>query len=135
MKINKKQIKTIEKHKKQLVKSDAFVEKESILFDKEEKNIPLDKEKKIFHKCCGKNWSNVKIHNSVNFEKLIHYFKGSPKNIYFNDFIDGKTLFNDIKFKRIGFADVAGNLMEFKSKLHSTRVGGNKLEEQLLFCA
>ena len=36
---------------KQLVKSNAFAEKE-------EKSIPLDKQKKYSIICCGKNWIN-----------------------------------------------------------------------------
>ena len=30
----------------------------------------------------------------------MQHFKGSTKDIKFNDFIDAKTLFNDIKSKR-----------------------------------
>ena len=43
-----KQIKPLEEHGKQLVKSNAFAEKESILFDKEKESIQLDKPKQIF---------------------------------------------------------------------------------------
>ena len=51
--------------------------------------------------------------------------------IHFNDFIDTETLFDDIKFKRIRLEDVEKNKMEFKSKLSSGRVGGNKSDKQL----
>ena len=41
----KKQIKAIEEHGKQLVKSNAFAEKGTVSFDKNEKIIPLDKQR------------------------------------------------------------------------------------------
>ena len=46
-----------------------------------------------------------KLHNSVNFQNLIYHFMGPTKDIYFNDFIDAETLFDDIKSKKIRFGD------------------------------
>ena len=71
------------------------------------------------------------IHNKVNFGKLIYHFKRSTKDIHFNDFIDTETFFDEIKFKRIRLEDIEKNKMEFKSKLSSGRVGGNKSDKQL----
>ena len=34
------------------------------------------------------------------------YFKGSTKDIDFNDFIDPESLFHDLKFKRMRFEDL-----------------------------
>ena len=70
-----------------------------------------------------------KLHNSVNFQKLIYHFMGHSKYIDFNDFIDAGTLFDDIKSKKIRFEDVEKTQTEFKSKLISALVGGNKSGE------
>ena len=48
----------------------------------------------------------LKFHNSVNFQNLAYHFKGPTKGIDSNDFIDAKTLFKDIKSKKITFEDV-----------------------------
>ena len=40
------------------------------------------------------------LKNSVNFENLMYYFKGSTKDIDFNDSIDAETIFDDLKFCR-----------------------------------
>ena len=72
-----------------------------------------------------------KLHNSVNFENLICYFKGPTKNIVFNDIIDAETLFDDIKSKKIRFEDAEINQMEFPLKLSSVRMGGNKPNKEL----
>ena len=40
------------------------------------------------------------LHNSVNFQNLIHHFKGPTKEIDFNDLIDSKNIFHGIKSKK-----------------------------------
>ena len=70
-----------------------------------------------------------KLHNSVNFQKLIYHFMGHSKYIDFNDFIDTGTVFDDLKSKKIRFEDVEKTQTEFKSKLISALVGGNKSGE------
>ena len=103
------QIKTLEEHGKQWVKSNAFAGKESIPFDKKEQSMPLDKEKKICYKHVVEKTEDYtssrvkleKLHNSVNFENLICRFMGFTKNTDFNDFIDAETTFDDIKSQQI----------------------------------
>ena len=67
------------------------------------------KKKKVYHLISKKKYKfyNLvaertveieKLHNSVNFQNLIHHFKVPTKDIDFNDFIDAETLFDDIKF-------------------------------------
>ena len=56
---------------------------------------------------------------------MIYGFKGSIKDIDFNDLIGAETLFVDIKSKKIKFEDVEKNQMASESKLSSIRVGGN----------
>ena len=80
-----KQIKRIEEHRKQLVKSNAFLEKKSIPFDKKEASILLDKQKEIFYKLVAERTKEIeKLQNSTNFENLIYYFKGSTRDIHLN---------------------------------------------------
>ena len=62
---------------------------------------------------------------------MVYHYKSSTKNIDFNDFIDIKTLFDDIKSKTQRFEDAEKNRMEFKSKLSSVRIGGNELNKKL----
>ena len=57
---------------------------------------------------------------------MIYHFKGLTKDINFNDFIDVKTLFDDIKSKKTILEHVEKNQMEFKSELSSASVWGNK---------
>ena len=49
-----KQIKATEEHGKQLVRSNAFAKKESLLFDKKEESIPIDEQEAIFYKLVAK---------------------------------------------------------------------------------
>ena len=78
-----------------------------------------------------KKLEKLKVHNSVNLEKLIYDFKGSIKDIDCNGFIDFETLLNDIKSKNVKPKDVEKNPIEFKSKLSRVRVGGDKSDKQL----
>ena len=94
-----KQIEATEEHGKQLVKSNAFAEKE-------EQNISLDKRKETFY--------NEKLHNSVNFQNLVHQIKSPTKDINCNDFIDADTLFDDIKCKKVRFEDVENNQVKLE---------------------
>ena len=91
--------KQTEEHGKQLVKSNAFAEKE-------EQNISLDKRKETFY--------NEKLHNSVNFQNLVHQFKSPTKDINCNDFIDADTLFDDIKCKKVRFEHVENNQVKLE---------------------
>ena len=72
-----------------------------------------------------------KLHNSVQFPKLIYHFKGPTKDIDFNDFIDAETLFDDIKSKKIRFEDAEKNQRGSESKLSSVKIGSNKSNKQL----
>ena len=74
----------------------------------------LLKKKKVYRFISKKKFYNLvvertekieKLHNSVNFQNLIYHFMGPTKDIYFNDFIDAETLFDDIKSKKIRFGD------------------------------
>ena len=78
-----------------------------------------------------KKLEKLKVHNSVNLEKLIYDFKGSIKDIDCNGFIDFETLLNDIKSKNVKPKDVEKTPIEFKSKLSRVRVGGDKSDKQL----
>ena len=89
-------------------------------------------QKEIFYKLVAESAEKMeKLHKSIDFEILIYYFKGSTKDIDFNDLIDVETISDDKKLKRIRFEDAEKNQKEFKSKLSSAKIGGNKLDEQL----
>ena len=63
-----KQIKALEEHGKQLLKYNAFAEKE-------EKSIPLEKQKEMFFNLVAERTGEIeKLHNSVNFQNLIYHF-------------------------------------------------------------
>ena len=72
-----------------------------------------------------------KLHNIVNYQSLIYYLKGPNKDIDFNDFIDAETLFDDINSKKMLFEGSRKNQIEFKLKLSSVKIGGNKSNKQL----
>ena len=92
-----KQLKALEEHGKQLVKSNKFGEK----------SISLHKQKEILCKLVVERSQEIeKLRKSVNFKNLIYYFKGSTKYRDFNDFINSETLFDDIKLKDKRFEDV-----------------------------
>ena len=40
------------------------------------------------------------LHNAVEFDNLIYHYKGSTKDVNFNDYNDAKSLFDMIKEKR-----------------------------------
>ena len=81
------------------------------------KNISLDKENEVFCNIFAERTEEIeKFDNSVNFQILIYNFKGPTKNIDFNDFIDARTHFDDIKSKKIRFDDVQKHQMEFELK-------------------
>ena len=78
-------MKAIEEQGKQWVKFNAFSEKESVPFDKEERSILLEKQKEVFYKLVAEGTGEIgKLHNSVNFDSLIYYFTCSTKDINFN---------------------------------------------------
>ena len=62
---------------------------------------------------------------------MAHHFEDSTKNIGLNDFNDGDSLFDDIKFKQIRFEETENNQIEFRSKLSSVKMGSNKSKKQL----
>ena len=107
-----KQIKTIEEHGNQLAKSNVFAENNSIPIDKQEESIPLSL-KETFYKLVAKRMGkNGKLNKKIYFKNLIYHFKGSTKNIFFSNFIDDLTLFNDIVRKeRTKFDDAEKNHM------------------------
>ena len=54
-------------------------------FDKKEESILLDKQKEIFYKLVVERTKEMeKLKNSINFENLIYYFKGSTRDIHLN---------------------------------------------------
>ena len=56
---------------------------------------PLDKQEEIFYQLVAERTGKIeKLHKSFDFENLIHYFKGSAKDIDFNDFMDAETHFD-----------------------------------------
>ena len=89
-----KQIKALEEHGKQLVRSNAFAEKEKQI-------MLLDKQKEIFYNFAAERTGEIeKLHNSVTFQNLVYHYKGPIKDIDFNDFIEAETLFDNIKSKK-----------------------------------
>ena len=121
-----KQIKILEEHEKQLVKSNAFAEK------KKEKSMPLDNQKEIFYNLEVEKTGEIEqLHNKGNFQNLIYHSKGATKDIDITDLIDAETLFDDIKPTKIRFDDVVKNQRKFESKLSSVEIGGNKSNKQL----
>ena len=60
-----------------------------------------------------KEWEkNGKLNKKKYFKNSIYHFKGSTKNIFFSNFIDDLTLFNDIVRKeRTKFDDAEKNHM------------------------
>ena len=83
-----------------MVKSNAFAEKE-------EKGIPLNKQKEIIYNLVVERTGEIeKLYNSVNFQSLIYHFKGSNKDIDFKGFIGAETLFDNIKSKKTRFKEV-----------------------------
>ena len=79
-----KQIKAIEEHEMQLVKSNALTEKYS---------LPLDKQKEMLYKLVAENMEIMgKLHNSIYLKKMIYHYKDPTANVNFNFFIDATTL-------------------------------------------
>ena len=116
-----KQIKAIEEHEKQLVKSNALTEKYS---------LPLDKQKEILYKLVAERMETMeKLHNSIDFKKLIYHCKGPTASANFNDFIDATAL-DEIESNGIKLADEEKNQMVFKSKLSDIRIEGRKSDKQ-----
>ena len=75
-----KQIKGDEKHGKELVKPNAFVEKNC-------------EQKELFSDLTVGRMNTVdKLHNSIDFNNIIYRFKGSTADINFNSFIDATSL-------------------------------------------
>ena len=62
---------------------------------------------------------------------MIYHVKGSTKGIGFYDFILNETFFDDIKPKKLRFADVEKNKSKFELKLINKWIGGNKSNKQL----
>ena len=75
----------------------------------------MKKKKKIYHLISKNKYFIILLQ--------IYHLKGPPKDIYFNDFIDAETLFDDIESR---FEDVEKNQREYESKLSSVRIGGDK---------
>ena len=69
-----------------------------------------------------------KLHNSIDFKKLLYHYKGPTANVNFNDFVDATTL-DEIKSNRIKLADEEKSQMEFKSKLSDIRIEGRKSDK------
>ena len=100
--------------------------------EKEQKSIPLDKQKEIFYYLVAERTGEIqKLHSSVNSQNLIYHFKGPTKDIDFNDFIDVETFFDNAKSRKIKFEDVEINQREFELKLSIVEIGGNKSNKQL----
>ena len=89
-----------------------FAENNSIPIDKQEESIPLSL-KETFYKLVAKRMGKSgKLNKKIYFKNLIYHFKGSTKNIFFSNFIDDLTLFNDIVRKeRTKFDDAEKNHM------------------------
>ena len=59
--------------------------------EKEEKSIPLHKQKETFYRLVAEGTGKIeKLHISVYFINLIYHFKGPTKDIHFNDLIDAE---------------------------------------------
>ena len=100
--------------------------------ERERQNISLDKQKEMFYKLVAEKTGEIeKLYDSVNFQNLVHQFKGPTKNINCNDFIDADTLFNYIKCKKIRLEDVENNQVKFEYKLSNARAEGNKSGKEL----
>ena len=54
----------------------------------------ISKKKKFYKLVAQKTEELEKLQNSVNFENLMYYFKGSTKDIDFNDSIDVENIFD-----------------------------------------
>ena len=96
-----KHIKAIEEHGKKLID--------------QKYSLPLTKQEKIFENLINERLEKIEnLNNDADFKKLIYHYKHASKDIDFSRFIDAKTLFNNIKLKRIKLADVVENQKEFK---------------------
>ena len=97
------QIKAIEKHRKQLAKSNKFVKC----------SLPLE----IFENLVDERIEEMKeLHESIDFENLIYHFKGENADIEFNDFIDAETFCNNLKSHKIKLDDVKKKTNRIKIK-------------------
>ena len=97
-----KQAKTIEEHGQQLVKPNGL----------DEYGLSLDKQKEIFQNLVDERIGEIKkLHKSIDFVNLIYYFKSKNADIGFNYFIDGETLYGNLKPQKIKIDVVEKNQM------------------------
>ena len=55
-----------------------------------------------------------KLHESINFKNLIYHYKGTNRDVNFNDFIDSETHFNKPKLHKMKLEDLVKNQLKFK---------------------
>ena len=61
---------------------------------------------KTFYNLIAERMNKIeKLHNSIDFNNLTHYYRGLTFDINFDNFIDAITLFNEIKSSRIKLND------------------------------
>ena len=71
-----------------------------------------------------------KLHNSIDFNNLIYYYKGPTADVKFDNFIGAIILFDERKSSRIKLDNAKKNQASLESKLKDKRIGDRKPDKQ-----
>ena len=62
------------------------------------------------------------LHSSVDFDDLLHHYKGPTRDKDFSTYNNAKSIFNMIKNKRISLSHAAENQADLESNLGEIKV-------------